>query len=238
MTVTEVYQCFIDQLQNSTVHSISLYEELTILYQKMKEVAVLTSDDDLSLKLDNAHAIIQEANSILEKTYRKGPNHLYHHAFYYNFYSIEQAILCLETTDQNVFQKAFIIARIFAVGCRLENAISLSESNRYLYLSSLEYLAYGKHLLHVSKEDYDWWIPILLSKRIRDPNYDLDYYHDDRKIEHLYHFFKRKFALSDPSMRGLFSFCNIQLFDPEFIDMEMLNQFYQELPYSGNYFYS
>lgn len=52
MTVTEVYQCFIDQLQNSTVHSISLYEELTILYQKMKEVAVLTSDDDLSLKLD------------------------------------------------------------------------------------------------------------------------------------------------------------------------------------------
>ena len=68
MTVTEVYQCFIDQLQNSTVHSISLYEELTILYQKMKEVAVLTSDDDLSLKLDNAHVIIQEANSILEKT--------------------------------------------------------------------------------------------------------------------------------------------------------------------------
>ena len=95
MTVTEVYQCFIGQLENSTVHSISLYEELTILYQKMKEVAVLTSDDDLSLKLDNAHAIIQEANSILEKTYRKGPNHLYHHAFYYNFYSIVQAILCL-----------------------------------------------------------------------------------------------------------------------------------------------
>ena len=95
-------------------------------------------------------------------------------------------------------------------------------------------MAGGKHLHHVSKEDYDWWIPILLSKRIRDPNSN----YNDRKIEHLYHFFKRKFALSDPSMRGLFSFCNIQLFDPEFIDMEMLNQFYQELPYSGNYFYS
>ena len=234
MTVTEVYQGFIDRLQNSTVHSISLYDELLILYQKMREVAVLSNDEELALKLDNAHAIIQEANSILEKTHREGSNRLYHHAFYHNFYSIEQAILCLETTDQNVFQKSFIIARIFAVGCRLENAISLSESNRYLYLSSLEYLAYGKPLLHVSKEDYDWWIPILLSKRIRDPNSN----YNDRKIEQLYHFFKRKFALNDSSIQLLYSFCNIQLFDPEFIDMEMLNRFYQELPYSGNYFYS
>ena len=116
MTVTEVYQCFIDQLENSTVHSISLYEELTNLYQKMKEVAVLTSDDDLSLKLDNARVIIQEANSILEKTHRRGSNHLYHHAFYYNFYSIEQAILCLETTDQRFLFYIYVaVGFIFTV---------------------------------------------------------------------------------------------------------------------------
>ncbi len=237
MTVTEVYQCFIDKLQNSTVHSISLYDELIALYQKMLEVNALTCDDDFSAQLNDALVIVKDANFCLEKQRRLEGNAIYHHAFYYNFYSIEQAILCMETTEYNIFQKIFILARLFAIGCRLENAISLSEYNRYLYLSSLEYLAYGKHLLTIPKEDYDWWIPIMLSKRIREANPDLTSFKDS-KIDFIYHFFKRKFALGTSSMKLLYSFCNIQYFDPEFIDIDMLQQFYQQLPYYGNLFYS